>query len=393
MFAYVMVRRASGGMSSLLLIVITTPMQTPRIILGVLLLLLFSVAGIRPGLITVLLGHVVLTLPFATLIIAARLRGIDTVLEEAALDLGASPLRMWVDILLPLLAPAVVAAGLISFTISFDEMVVSYFTIGTQSTLPIVIWTMVSQGYAGNKRRGNPGDRAHPGAHHRLHRLTSGQMIGLAPKHRHTEMMNDISVRLPLAPPLYLRDRRRRVGDTNPSSVRAKQRAAELVRVRIVLRQQLFVRTLDGANEYAIQADAVGRRRRDGRQNARRRQRPLRLRVGSATIRRPVRQRRHHRADRSRQHAQLQRIAAGIEDSKYVKIDGQIWGVPFIWGANAIAYNTKHLPAVDSLSSLFDEKLKGRISMRDDPETPSPSPPSTSVSPSPSNWAIRPPGS
>lgn len=148
MFAYVMVRRASGGMSSLLLIVITTPMQTPRIILGVLLLLLFSVAGIRPGLITVLLGHVVLTLPFATLIIAARLRGIDTVLEEAALDLGASPLRMWVDILLPLLAPAVVAAGLISFTISFDEMVVSYFTIGTQSTLPIVIWTMVSQGYS-----------------------------------------------------------------------------------------------------------------------------------------------------------------------------------------------------------------------------------------------------
>jgi spermidine/putrescine-binding protein len=57
-----------------------------------------------------------------------------------------------------------------------------------------------------------------------------------------------------------------------------------------------------------------------------------------------------------------------FEDSNYVKIDGKIWGVPFIWGANAIAYNTKHLPAVDSLSSLFDEKLKGRISMRDDPE-------------------------
>jgi spermidine/putrescine transport system permease protein len=94
-----------------------------------------------------MLSHVVLTLPFATLIIAARLRGIDRSLEEAASDLGASRLQIWVHVLIPLLAPAVIAATMIAFTISFDEMVVTYFTIGTQSTLPIVIWGMLSQGY------------------------------------------------------------------------------------------------------------------------------------------------------------------------------------------------------------------------------------------------------
>ena len=84
-----------------------------------------------------------LTLPFATLIIAARLRGIDRALEEAALDLGASPLQTWIHVLIPLLIPAVIAATMITFTISFDEMVVTYFTIGTQSTLPILIWNML----------------------------------------------------------------------------------------------------------------------------------------------------------------------------------------------------------------------------------------------------------
>jgi spermidine/putrescine transport system substrate-binding protein len=55
-------------------------------------------------------------------------------------------------------------------------------------------------------------------------------------------------------------------------------------------------------------------------------------------------------------------------NSPYVKFDGQVWGVPWVWGANAIAYNKKDIPEVTSLSVLFDEKLKGRISMRDDPE-------------------------
>jgi spermidine/putrescine transport system permease protein len=147
MFAHVMTRQARGKMAGILTGLISVPMQTPRIILAVLLLLLFSLIGVRTNLITVVLSHVVLTLPFATLIIAARLRSIDRVLEEAASDLGAFRWQTWAYILLPLLAPAVTAAGLITFTISFDEMVVSYFTIGTQSTLPIVIWGMLSQGY------------------------------------------------------------------------------------------------------------------------------------------------------------------------------------------------------------------------------------------------------
>lgn len=145
--AYFMVRVARGRSAAALTAIVSAPMQTPKIILAMLLLLLFALAGIRPSLVTVTLSHVVLTLPFVTLIIAARLRGIDPAVEEAAYDLGASSLRTWLEVLLPLLAPAVVAAALIAFTISFDEMVVSYFTIGTESTLPVVIWSMVSYGY------------------------------------------------------------------------------------------------------------------------------------------------------------------------------------------------------------------------------------------------------
>jgi len=147
MFAYVLTRQARGTVAAILAGVITAPMQAPRIILAVLLLLLFSLIGVRTNLVTVTLSHVVLTLPFATLIIAARFRNIDRSLEEAASDLGASRWQIWTLILLPMLAPAVMAAGLIAFTISFDEMVVSFFTIGTQSTLPIVIWGMLAQGY------------------------------------------------------------------------------------------------------------------------------------------------------------------------------------------------------------------------------------------------------
>jgi spermidine/putrescine transport system permease protein len=130
MLAYVMVRDARGRAADALAAIISMPLQTPKIIL-----------------VTVTLSHVVLTLPFVTLIVAARLRGLDPSLEEAAYDLGASPLRIWLEVLLPLLGPAVIAAALIAFTISFDEMVVSYFTIGTDSTLPVVIWSMVSYGY------------------------------------------------------------------------------------------------------------------------------------------------------------------------------------------------------------------------------------------------------
>ena len=146
MLAYTMVRMVRRG-SGLLTTAVVLPMLTPRIILAVLLLVFFTSLGIRLSLGTVLLGHVVLVLPFTTLIISARLRGLDPALEEAAHDLGASKFRIWWEILLPLLWPAVLAASLIAFTVSFDEMVVTFFTTGFESTLPVVIWSMVLHGY------------------------------------------------------------------------------------------------------------------------------------------------------------------------------------------------------------------------------------------------------
>ena len=146
MLAFAMVRLVRRG-SGVLTSAVVLPMMTPRIILAVLLLLFFASLGVRLSLGTVLLGHVVLVLPFTTLIISARLRGLDPALEEAAQDLGASKFRVWWEILLPLLWPAVLAASLIAFTVSFDEMVVTYFTTGIESTLPVVIWSMVRHGY------------------------------------------------------------------------------------------------------------------------------------------------------------------------------------------------------------------------------------------------------
>src|SRR5678815_4890839 len=84
--------------------------------------------------------------PYVVLIVSARLVGFDRHLEEAARDLGASTWTVFREITLPLLRPAIVAGALISFTLSFDEVVVSFFTTGRENTLPMSIWSMLRFG-------------------------------------------------------------------------------------------------------------------------------------------------------------------------------------------------------------------------------------------------------
>jgi spermidine/putrescine transport system permease protein len=98
------------------------------------------------SLLTVIAGHVVIGLPYVVLIVSARLVGFDRHLEEAARDLGASTWTVFREITLPLLRPAIVAGALISFTLSFDEVVVSFFTTGRENTLPMSIWSMLRFG-------------------------------------------------------------------------------------------------------------------------------------------------------------------------------------------------------------------------------------------------------
>lgn len=122
------------------------PMMVPHLILGIALLSFYNVLQIDLSLLTVIIGHSIVAFPYVFLIISARLVGSDPSIEEAARDLGAGTLTIFVEITLPLLAPAILAAALISFTLSFDEVVVTFFTTGTENTLPMMIWSMLRFG-------------------------------------------------------------------------------------------------------------------------------------------------------------------------------------------------------------------------------------------------------
>ena len=134
--------RLSGQLGAAL----TVPMMTPHLVIGIALLNLYSLLDVDLSLATVVLGHVVVATPYVLLVASARLAGLDPRVEEAARDLGASALAVVRDILLPHLAPAIVSAALIAFTLSFDEVVITFFTVGNQNTLPTTIWAMLRFG-------------------------------------------------------------------------------------------------------------------------------------------------------------------------------------------------------------------------------------------------------
>jgi spermidine/putrescine transport system permease protein len=112
----------------------------PYVVFGVSLLLLFHRLGIPRSLLTVVIGHVVISLPYTILVLVPRLEQIDVTLEEAAYDLGAGPLTTFRSITLPLILPAIVSAFLIAFTTSFDEYAVASFVVGPRTTFPIFLY-------------------------------------------------------------------------------------------------------------------------------------------------------------------------------------------------------------------------------------------------------------
>lgn len=124
----------------------TLPMMTPRLVLGIMLLSFFNAAGVELSLLTVIAGHTVIGLPYVVLIARARLMALDPRLEEAAWDLGADRATALRTVTLPLLKPAVLGAALIAFTLSFDDVVVAFFTTGVENTLPMHIWSMMRFG-------------------------------------------------------------------------------------------------------------------------------------------------------------------------------------------------------------------------------------------------------
>jgi spermidine/putrescine transport system permease protein len=129
--------RGKAAASALLL----SPLVIPYVVFGISLLLLFHQLGVPRGVFTVVIGHIVITLPYAILVLVPRLEQIDESLEEAAYDLGASRLRTFRSITLPLILPAVLSAFLIAFTTSFDEYAVASFLVGSRATFPIFLYS------------------------------------------------------------------------------------------------------------------------------------------------------------------------------------------------------------------------------------------------------------
>jgi spermidine/putrescine transport system permease protein len=142
--SYALARRSmrfKAGISAIILL----PLVVPTVVLGVSLLVLFRpqdpVIAVPLGLWAVLIGHVVIALPFCVLLLLPRIARIDKRLEEAAYDLGASGPTTFRRIILPLITPALIASLLVAFVISIDEVVIASFVVQDQATYPVYLYS------------------------------------------------------------------------------------------------------------------------------------------------------------------------------------------------------------------------------------------------------------
>jgi putrescine transport system permease protein len=126
---------------------ILAPLVMPEVITGLSLLLSFIAISLDRGFVTIVIAHATFSMCYVAVVVQARLAGFDTSVEEAAQDLGAKPTTVFFRITLPLIAPAVVAGWLLSFTLSLDDLVIASFTSGPGSTtLPMKIFSSVRLG-------------------------------------------------------------------------------------------------------------------------------------------------------------------------------------------------------------------------------------------------------
>jgi putrescine transport system permease protein len=150
-FALARYRRFRGR--ALFGLLVTAPLVMPEVITGLALLLLFVASGqllgwpAERGVATVTLGHATFATAFVAIVVEARLAGFDRSVEEAALDLGARPWKVFLVITLPLIAPSLVTGWLLAFTLSLDDLVIASFVSGpAATTLPMVIFSSVRLG-------------------------------------------------------------------------------------------------------------------------------------------------------------------------------------------------------------------------------------------------------
>jgi spermidine/putrescine transport system permease protein len=128
-------------------VLVFMPMIIPDIVLGIALLIYFVSLGVKLGLTTIIIGHCTFLGSYVFIVVSARLAGMDQTCEEASADLGANPYQTFRRVTLPLILPGVIGGALISFIISMDDLVITYFISGVGSTtLPVFIYGMLRRG-------------------------------------------------------------------------------------------------------------------------------------------------------------------------------------------------------------------------------------------------------
>ena len=120
------------------------PIVTPEIVCGISLLILFVLMNLPLGIVSITIAHVAFDISFVTVVVHARLQGLDQSLEEAAMILGADEITAFWRVTVPQLLPGIISGAMLAFTMSFDDYVITSFVSGQgSSTLPIVVYTMV----------------------------------------------------------------------------------------------------------------------------------------------------------------------------------------------------------------------------------------------------------
>jgi spermidine/putrescine transport system permease protein len=127
---------------------IALPFVTPGMVLGVSLLLAYKEVGISTGYVGIVIAHVAFITPIIMFVVAQRLSSLDPSLAQASMDLGAGRLRTFVEVTLPSIRTSLFAGALLAFTVSFDEVVVTFFVAGSDQTLPVHIWTLLRFGFS-----------------------------------------------------------------------------------------------------------------------------------------------------------------------------------------------------------------------------------------------------
>jgi len=115
------------------------PLTAPEVVMGAALLTLFLDFGWAAGYTTIVISHIAFEISFIAMTVRARMRGFDWTLEDASMDLGASPTRTFFKVTLPLIVPGIVAAGMLSFALSLDDFIITYFVSGSTVTYPLYV--------------------------------------------------------------------------------------------------------------------------------------------------------------------------------------------------------------------------------------------------------------